>query len=280
MQTRRGFLVAGLAAGAVGVTGLGTALGRLMTPPERRPSPVEAMSYPAFAAHRGGAAVAPENTLAAFAGTHGVDPGATSYPQMVAEFDVRALADGTLVLAHDATVDRVGVNPDGSDATGEVTSMTVAQWEELRIRWPEGTSGEPVPATFWDEMVTAYQGTDTVLMPEVKQDTTGLIQSVIDNGMQGQVIAQSFRLAVAQRAATAGVHALHLTNNPQFGVLRGSGIGHVGVSRTQVTAAMCRDARAAGIRVWVYTVNSAAERDRVLGLGADGVMSDYPALLV
>lgn len=65
-------------------------------------------------AHRGYSAVAPENTLPAFAAA--VLGGAT-----LVEFDVRSTADGVPVVIHDRTVDRT------TDGSGHVWDLTLAE---------------------------------------------------------------------------------------------------------------------------------------------------------
>lgn len=74
--------------------------------------------HPAVIAHRGGAALAPENTLEAFrkASELGAD---------VLELDVRSTADGTLVVIHDDTVDRT------TNGSGEVSQFTLDQLQML-----------------------------------------------------------------------------------------------------------------------------------------------------
>src|SRR5699024_8410636 len=72
--------------------------------------PAVNIDYPTIAAHRGGKAIHPENSLTAFKAT------AESHPGMPLEMDVMALKDGTLVLSHDTTVDRVAVNATGKGA--------------------------------------------------------------------------------------------------------------------------------------------------------------------
>jgi glycerophosphoryl diester phosphodiesterase len=69
-------------------------------------------------AHRGGARLAPENTLAAFA--NAIATGAD-----ILEMDVRRTADDVVIVLHDPTVDRT------TDGVGTVSSMTFAEVEAL-----------------------------------------------------------------------------------------------------------------------------------------------------
>lgn len=71
-------------------------------------------------AHRGFAREAPENTLAAVA--YAADAGANAV-----EVDVRAAGDGTPVVVHDATVDRV------TDATGAVADFAPDELAALDV---------------------------------------------------------------------------------------------------------------------------------------------------
>ena len=78
----------------------------------------QAAGRTAVIAHRGGAGLRPENTLAAFA--HAAQLGAD-----VLEMDLRLTADGTIVVLHDPTVDRT------TDGTGRVDAMALADLRKL-----------------------------------------------------------------------------------------------------------------------------------------------------
>src|SRR5690242_20566049 len=86
--------------------------------PRREPPPPYAPPAALVIAHRGGAALWPENTLVAF--RNAVALGAD-----VLELDVRATADGRLVVVHDATVDRT------TDGRGAVATLTLAEVQRL-----------------------------------------------------------------------------------------------------------------------------------------------------
>src|SRR5690606_25978815 len=102
--------------------GVGAAAGILFL--MRRPA-ARASRHPVLAggplliAHRGGAGLAPENTLEAF--RQAVDDWAAD----MIELDVHATADGYCVVIHDPTVDRT------TDGTGRVAEMTLAELKRL-----------------------------------------------------------------------------------------------------------------------------------------------------
>ena len=80
--------------------------------------------YPRVVAHRGGGALAPENTLGA------IRLGAAMGFKGV-EFDVMLAGDGTPVVIHDETVDRT------TDGRGKVSKMTYAELSRLKIEKKE-----------------------------------------------------------------------------------------------------------------------------------------------
>lgn len=122
--------------------------------------------------HRGAAGLAPENTLISFhrGRTDGAD---------VLELDVRATADGEVVVLHDATVDRT------TDGTGPVRSLA---WAELRtldagFRFtPDGGRthpyrGQGVTVPRLVDLITALP--DMPLNIEIKQDDPPIVAAVV-----------------------------------------------------------------------------------------------------
>jgi glycerophosphoryl diester phosphodiesterase len=78
---------------------------------------------PLIIAHRGASALAPENTLAAFA--RGFDDGADGF-----ELDVRLARDGIPVVIHDATLHRTGLvdNAIAGMTSTEISEVDVGSW--------------------------------------------------------------------------------------------------------------------------------------------------------
>lgn len=110
-----------------------------------------------IASHRGMAAGHPENTLAAF--RHAVSLGF-----LVIEVDLRATADGHVVIMHDETVDRT------TSGTGDVGRMTLAEIRSLDAGSHAGPqfAGERVPT--YAEALQALHGSGATLVLDIKED--------------------------------------------------------------------------------------------------------------
>lgn len=237
-------------------------------------------------AHRGGAGEAPENTMRAFA--RAVDLG---YRYL--ETDLRATADGVCLLFHDARLDRV------TDGRGYVRERP---WREVRRLRVHGS--EPVPRL--DELLAAFP--DVRVNVDVKE--SGAIPALVDvlgrTGAHARVCVTSFsgaRLAAVRRGlgpavatALAPAEVLRLWRaSRRSGAQPAPGAG--GPRRTTppgavaaqvpervagrllVDAAFVTTAHAAGLQVHVWTVDEEAAMDRLLDLGADGLMTDRPTVL-
>ena len=103
------------------------------------------MSERKFCAHRGFNAVAPENTLPAFAAA--VALGAEEI-----EFDLWPTADGQLVVCHDPSVDRT------TDGTGTICSMTAEQIRKLDAGKKFNPEFSGVKLPLFEEVLTQFAG--------------------------------------------------------------------------------------------------------------------------
>ena len=113
-----------------------------------------------IAAHRGGAALWPENSLLAF-------QSAIALGSDLIELDVHQSRDGVIIVIHDATVDRT------TDGAGAVGSLTSADLRRLRLRGPGGaSSAEHVPTL--EEVLAAAAPSHAGLLIEVKEPAPGV----------------------------------------------------------------------------------------------------------
>src|SRR3954469_9912086 len=154
------------------------------------PKPFFAASRPQVFAHRGGCALGPENTIAAF------DLGMTAGADGL-ELDVHLSADGIAVVHHDAMLNRT------TDAVGAVAARTAAELALVdagaRFLTPDGESpfrnqGIGVPAL--RDVLRRYP--DVPIIVEMKVDTPAL----------GEAVAADVRAAgAADRVCAAGFGA-------------------------------------------------------------------------
>lgn len=226
--------------------------------------PADTMGFPVVSAHRGGKTLYPENTLTAFKAIR------DKHPEQPLEFDVRALADGTLVIAHDATVNRTAAG----GVTGNVEDMTKAQWGSLRIVNPAGGS---VPATTLDEVVTEFGGTDSVLLAELK-DPAGadkFIETLWPH--RHQTVVASSNTGVVSRLVRSGFKTMQLSSTPITVV---DGVDALGIRHDAITPAVVDDTHRQGATVWAWTVNDQPRIDELIGMGVDAIITDDPGLVI
>ncbi|WP_161961854.1 glycerophosphodiester phosphodiesterase family protein [Xanthomonas campestris] len=124
---------------------------------------------------------APENSLAALQRCIAI--GAD-----VMETDVRRAADGTLVMLHDATVDRT------TDGAGKLSELTLADLQKLRLRSDEGGAQAPLTdqrVVTLEQMLAAAKG-HILLNLDVKDAIyVQVVDAVTRAGMQHQVIVKA-----------------------------------------------------------------------------------------
>src|SRR4051794_28887648 len=234
---------------------------------------VEALTFPLVIAHRGGANLFPENTMAAFEGA------AALGCRAVEAGDLQLTADGALVAMHDATVDRT------TTGSGNVADFPLRGIRALAVdaaRWFGGRwAGQPVP-TFAE--ILDRLGGRVVLVPESKSvgpaTTVAIIDAVTARGLQQSVIVQSFRLDEVALISAAGIAALHLMDvgvEAKPSDVVEAGARFVGVNKDAPDlASVVAGLQAVGVRVLAWTVDTQHEHDRVMAAGCDGIVSNEP----
>jgi glycerophosphoryl diester phosphodiesterase len=228
-------------------------------------------SRPLVFAHRGGSALAPENTLAAF--ENGIALGADGL-----ELDVHLARDGVVVVHHDATLDR-----------------TTALRGPIAARTAEELAPANVPALA--SVLAKFPATRIII--EMKVNTPAMAAGVIDVvraagavdrvclgsfGLRVLRAARSLEPAIATSAAREEVRwALYRSwcriprrRAPYRGYQVPEWSG-----RTQVVSKQfVDDAHRAGLRVQVWTVDTEADARRLLDWGVDGLITDRPDIIV
>jgi glycerophosphoryl diester phosphodiesterase len=256
-------------------------------------------------AHRGGAALRPENTIVAF--DHGLSLGADGL-----ELDVHLSRDGVAVVHHDDTLERT------TDARGPIAAFTVEELSRVDagfwFRSPAGPSGPTANRVGGAEAGYPFRGRgisvptlrevlqryrDVRLILELKVDDPELAVRTIDEIRAADAVSRvalgSFGSRVLRVARTLepGIPTGAAQEETRWALYR-SWIGWpLGRTRyhefqvpeqsgrtTIVTPQFVAHAHRAGLPVKVWTVNDPADMRRFLDWGADALISDRPDLAV
>ena len=238
------------------------------------------------AAHRGGAALWPENSLLAFrsALALGVD---------ALELDLHLTADGEVVVLHDPSLDRT------STGTGAVRDLKLADLAAVRLKTREGAvTAERVPT--FAQVLDLVAPTSAELLPEIKVDANrqrydgieGKVLALIRaRGLLSRTTIQAFQVETIRRLRELEPKARTMLLVARGGVERGRarpaeavrrarelGATDLGMNHRLIDTDVMSAARAAGIRVAAWTPNEEADIRRMVELGVDMVMSDRPDL--
>ncbi len=244
-------------------------------------------------AHRGGRSLGPESTLYTF--QRAVDLGTD-----VLEMDLQSTKEGRLVVLHDRSVDRT------TEETGPVGNYTLAELKELdaAYRWspdngrtyPLRNKGVKIPTL--KEVFEAFQKTRMNI--EIKDSKEGAIRSfcglIRDHNMSYKIMVASFDASVLKEfrsvcpevATSAGFSEAFLfyylqkmrlesIYSPDGQALQ---IPETRGDRQVVNRRLLEAAHDRNIRVHVWTINDVDSMKRLLEMGVDGIMTDYPDRLI
>lgn len=263
--------------------------------------------HPLVIAHRGARSLAPEETLAA--AKKALSLGADMW-----EFDVHTLGDGTVVLCHDATLERttdvvqkfpnrrpwrladftweevqgldagswfVRQDPFGTLGSGEVTPDQAAEYIGERVlRLEEALAF--VKAHNWRAMVEVKDETglpgDAIIVERV-------VDAVMAVGLETQVVIASFNARYLERARARSDRITTLLLSAEalpdpVSRLEEVGATVYGPALTAVVPEQVEALHEAGYRVFVWTVNDLDSMRRLVALGVDGIITDYPQRLI
>lgn len=231
-------------------------------------------------AHRGGAGLAPENTLAAFEMSHALG-------LRLLETDVQVTKDGVALAFHDATLARTaGVDARVRDLTWEelravrVGGEPILRLDTLLDAFPDASflidlktvrAAAPlvdaVRRTRSAERVCVADGRDTWLRDVA--ETTGCARSL---GWRG--------LLTLMGAAKTGTRAPRRVLHGAFAAHIATRLGGIPwMADARAAARLVDMTHDAGLRLVTWTVNDSAQMTRYLDAGVDSVITDRPDLL-
>jgi glycerophosphoryl diester phosphodiesterase len=233
--------------------------------------PFFSSSHPLVFAHRGGSALAPENTIAAF--DNGLALGADGL-----ELDVHLSRDGHVVVHHDRTLDRT------TTLRGPIAERTAEALARVDVPTLAGVLGR-------------YR--DARIIIELKMNRVELAAATIDVVRRADAVERvclgSFGLRVlrAARALEPRVATSATREEVRWALYRSwcrwpvRGVAYAGYQIPEVAGdtrivspRFVEHAHRAGLAVQVWTVDTEADARRLLGWGVDALITDRPDRLV
>ncbi|RLB54459.1 MAG: hypothetical protein DRI34_12020 [Deltaproteobacteria bacterium] len=234
-------------------------------------------------AHRGGALLAPEETMVAY--ENAVAAGAD-----VLEMDLHETADGVIVCMHDEKIDRT------TDGEGFIRNFT---YEELS-RFDAGYNFSPpdfpcrgrglIVPRFVD-ILDAF--TDMSFMAEIKQVDPPIIDDVLEvireRGLYERIIIASLVDSVVERVkekdprvmtswgTTEMLTFVTMSDEDEKTFLPSSRF--LQPPREVISEETMERIRRFALKVHVWTVNEPADMRRFMGMGVDGIITDDPETL-
>ena len=239
---------------------------------------------PLVAAHRGGAALWPENSLTAFrnALALGVD---------FVETDVHLTSDGEVVVLHDPKLDRT------TTGVGAVAERRLADLASIRLRAADGTpTDEPVPTLA--RLLDLLASSRARLLLEIKIDAArrryaGIEENVLAliraRGLSARVLIMAFEPDTLRRvrALDTEIPTVLLISKAR---MERDGVAtvvreaqdvratHLGIDHRAIDAATVTAARAATLTLAAWTVNAEPDMRRIVDLGVEILITDRPDL--
>jgi len=250
-------------------------------------------SRPLVFAHRGGGGLIPENTLEAFvySARMGVD---------ALELDVHSTADGTLVVHHDASVDRT------TNGRGRVNELSLGAIRKLDAGFVFSTDGgrtfpfrgKGVTVPTLEEIFAALP--EMMFNIEPKQHTPSIIAPLCalirERKMTDKVIVGSFNQTTIddfRQTCPEVATSASPSEVSQFLALQKTGLGDSYSPPMQalqvpqnlgslqiVSKDFVETAHRRNLKVHVWTINETADMQRLIEMGVDGIMTDYPDRLL
>lgn len=251
---------------------------------------------PRVVGHRGASGESPENTLPAF--RKAFEAGAE-----FVELDVRGSKEGHVVIVHDATLERT------TNGRGRVKEKTLLELKALDAGYwftPDGGASYPfrernIALPTLEEYFLAFPLARAII--EIKQASPSIVPSVIDVvrrlGRQGHVLLATEKDSVMEELRrNIRESGLSIATGFSYGEVaaffywvRGGKKGaflppgqafQIPPKYNDFTLVSDETVGAAhelATEMFVWTINDPEEMKRLLRLGVDGLITDYPARL-
>lgn len=285
---------------------LAAACGAAQSTPESTPVNASSQTKPLNIAHRGARSLAPENTMAAAQAA--LDAGADMW-----ELDVAVTADGELVLLHDDTLERTSnardVYPErlpwmvNTFSLEELRALDFGSWFNhqdpykqiaqgaVTQEMQQSYVGEPIPTL--REALTFTRDNDWRVNVEIKdatstpadQDVVEKVVALIDElGMADRVVISSFNHSYLTRAKAANpaidtAALVEQGSRDPAALVKELGAEGYNPNYKHINARDVPALRAAGVDVYVWTVNDVNVMRGLIENNATGIITDFPQML-
>jgi len=219
-------------------------------------------------AHRGASGCYPENTISAFRA--GVEAGADAI-----ELDVHLSKDGEVVVMHD---DHLGRTASGK---GKLADLTLAEIRAVDVgSWksPE-FAGKRIP-TLREVFAEISLPVMVEIKPEGEQVVRRTVEAIRDTGAETRTIIASFSETNLRWASEMLPECERLAlGKPKL--QRVLDLAHIaGPHFDDADGKLVNDLHRNDRALWVWTVDEPKDIERMLRLGVDGIISNWPDRVV
>lgn len=236
-------------------------------------------TFPTIVGHRGARGEAPENTAAGF--QVAMEAGVTEI-----ELDVRLSRDGHLIVVHDANVTRT------TGERGKAHHYTLSQLKVLDARRNTPGWHSPLGIPSLREVVDLcgpsmrfqfeVKGADRAILHRLAHQ---LVDFINQRQMNDRVVVTSSHTGFLRMLGTMTAHiergyvAEYRYQQP---TRRAVALGCTWLMprHTLVTPALMRRARRRNLKVSTWTVNDLTRAERMVELGVDGIITDFPTSFI
>jgi glycerophosphoryl diester phosphodiesterase len=228
-------------------------------------------------AHRGASSTHPENTLSAFAE-------AVALGCEMVEFDVRATADGALLILHDPSVDRT------TDGTGQIWDLSCEEVRQLDASaGHEGFAGVQIPTLgeVLDALPRAMELNIHVYPGPA--DGAAIVDGVCRE-IQTRDLYESAFIAGSDEVMDLAIATDNKVRRCLLGsqdradtyaqLARDFGCTNIQPLHRITTQALCDEAHHLGLVVHPFYADDEPEMQRLIDCGVDGILTNCPHRLI
>lgn len=230
-------------------------------------------------AHRGFSGKYPENTMIAF--KKAVEIGSDGI-----ETDVHMTKDGAIVICHDEKLDRT------TNGQGFIKDFTYDEIKKLDagLKFGERFKGEAIPDI--DEFLDYVKDKNILVNIELKNDMIHyknleekVVEKIYEYGMKDKVILSSFNhyamvkvKDIDSSIKTGLLYEAVIYKAEEYAKMVGADALHPYFPAV-MDKTVVDNIKKQGIAINTYTVNEEKDMEKLIQLGIDGIITNYPDVL-